>query len=146
MLPATSEADAWSYASARGDPSTPVRVEEDPDLFEPLVTWNGDEQRGYWVQATEAPLDWWAGIEDVASQVMITAGILECFRDDILSFEAKLRTLRKRDGSGPAIEVSSFLDHAVHATPVNDFAFGIEPSEQMEKVITWLTQTFRPRE
>ena len=79
----------------------------------------------------------------MASRVMITAGVLECFRDDILAFEATLRTVTKRDGSGPALEVGSFLDHAVHATLVSDFAFGVEPGEQMERVITWLKQTFR---
>ena len=144
LLPATSEADAWGYALARSGPSDPA--EEDPVLLEPLTTWNGGEHRGYWLRPTEAPLDWWTGIEDVASRVMITAGMLECFRDDILSFEAKLRGLVRRDGSGPALEVSSFLDRAVHATLINDFAFGIEPSGQMEAVISWLKRTFGPQE
>jgi hypothetical protein len=111
-------------------------------LLEPLIPWNGDKGRGYWLRPTEAPLDWWAGIEDVTCKVMITAGTFECFRDDVLSFEATLRVLLRRDGSGPALEVSSFLDRAVHATLVNDFAFGIEPGEQMESVISWLKQAF----
>ena len=115
-------------------------------LVEPFVPWNGDKRQGYWLRPMEAPLDWWAGIEDVTSKVMITAGIFECFRDDVLSFEAKLRLLRMRDGNGPALEVSSFLDHAVHATLINDFAFGIEPGAQMECVIRWLKRAFEPQE
>jgi len=146
LLPATSEADAWSYASARSDSSAPTDLEDDPVLLEPLVPWNGDKRRGYWLRPTDAPLDWWAGIEDVTSKVMTTAGIFECFRDDVLSFEAKLRLLMRRDRSGPALEVSSFLDFAVHATLVNDFAFGIEPGEQMDCVINWLKRAFQPRE
>jgi len=144
LLPSTSEADAWRYALATGDSAAPTRAEEDPVLLELLIPWNGEKRRGYWLRPTEAPLDWWAGIEDVTCKVMITAGLLECFRDDILSFEAKLRVLMRRDGSGPALEVSSFLDNAVHATLVNDFAFGIEPGEHMDSVITWLMRTFQP--
>ena len=147
-LPTTSEADAWRHASASAgrDSPAPSSTEADPVLLEPSVTWAGVARAGYWLQATEAPPDWWAGIEDVASRVMITAGLLECFRDDILALEATLRALKKRDGTGPALAVSSFLDHAVHAAPVNDFAFGVEPGEQMEEIITWLKQTFRPQE
>lgn len=145
-LPATSDADAWRHASANRDPPAPSNTEADPVLVEPSVTQNGVARAGYWLQASEAPPDWWAGIEDVASRVMITAGILECFRDDILALEATLRALKKRDGTGPALAVSSFLDNAVHAVPVNDFAFGVEPGEQMEEIIMWLKQTFRPQE
>jgi len=145
-LPATREADAWRYAAARGG-----REEEaDPVLVEPVVPWGGrgrgGARGGYWLHATEAPGEWWAGLEDVVSQVMITAGARECFRDDILAFEATLRALKTRDGSGPAIKVGAFLDDAVHAAVVSDFAVGIEPGEQMEEIMTWLKQTFRPRE
>ena len=162
LLPATSEADAWRCALARNDsshshPPAPTDVEEgegegegegeDPVLMEPLIPWNGDVQRGYWLRPTEAPLDWWTGIEDVTSKVMITAGTLECFRDDILSFEANMRLLKRRDGgNGPALQVSSFLDSAVHATLVNDFAFGIKPGEQMDCVIRWLKRALQPQE
>ena len=133
-----------SAASASASASTrAAEEEEDPVFLEPLIVWNGDERRGYWLRPSEAPSDWWAGIEDVTSRVMITAGIFECFRDDIHTFEATLRALLKGDGSGPALEVNSFLDDAVHATLVNDFAFGIAPGEQMEGIISWLKRALR---
>lgn len=67
-----------------------------------LSAWGGDvlahvplDQRSY-VEVTKAPEDWLKGIDGVLDRILITAGSVECLRDDIILLGEIVRKLHTK--------------------------------------------------
>lgn len=74
----------------------------------------------------------WKRFHLIVSNILITRGKLECFRDDIAAFEDTIAH------STSSIRVESYLDDSYHASIISDFAFGIPPGNLANFILDWL--------
>lgn len=88
----------------------------------------------YHAEALQAPESWWTGIGGVTSFLGVTAGKHEVFRDDIVSFVAKV----KAEG-GKETRIEEFVGaRDVHDSLLLEFESGTEPGELTKLAVQWI--------
>ncbi|KAL0952841.1 hypothetical protein HGRIS_007066 [Hohenbuehelia grisea] len=91
-----------------------------------------------YIEAADAPEAWFDGIDRVVDRIFITAGGLECLRDDIVRFAEKLKTRH------PRVELV-VQRGGVHDDMIMDFTAGL-PEDQLGELwpicIQWFAAGF----
>lgn len=88
---------------------------------------------GFWGSALEAPEEWWAGLEKVTSEICVTAGGCEIFRDNIVRFVEQMRRIK----GGPRFEL--FVgEKETHDAPLDDFSNQRPPNGSTKLAAEWV--------
>lgn len=113
--------------------SMKVNSEHDPIFPSILDAWSsgylGPQETGNpCSEPCKVPGGWWGGLPDIVGSVLVTAGIQEVMRDDLVAFVGVLRKAR-----GLSVELK--LDEGIHAVPVHSCE-----EDGSEKSILWSGQ------
>lgn len=93
---------------------------------------------GNWFEPETAPAEWWDGLGNVVSDVLVTTASGEAMMDDILSAAEKMKK-----GGGKSVHLETFVqDGAGHNEILAEFASGDEPGPSAHKVTNWIARVF----
>jgi acetyl esterase/lipase len=82
---------------------------------------------------------WWHGVSDLCSRFLITAGDLECLRDDIVEFSGLLEKQAKPDSVRLVVQ-----RNGIHIDPVLSFGTGDgERNDLVPISVAWLAACYR---
>lgn len=92
----------------------------------------------YHFEPSLAPSSWWSGLENVAQNVLFTAGEQEGMVDDIILTESKMKEV-----AGDRLKLASFVQEGVsHNEPIVDFAVSDPPGPTNLRVLAWIKEAY----